>query len=79
MPAPESAKGDGLMCYIFNYSMLLPDEAELLAEKIKGVADTFSDNGQTKTIRFCLTSGTPDIFNIPECCGLHKVTADDPY
>jgi hypothetical protein len=67
------------MCYIFDYSMLSDDEAERLISKIKGVADTYSDNGQTKTFRFCLSSGDPEIFNVPDCCGLRKVRADDPY
>ena len=67
------------MLYTFDYSMLSSDDAERLITKIKNVADTFSDNGQTKIFRFSLSSGDPSIFNIPECCGLRKARADEPY
>ena len=67
------------MCYILDYSEMPPDEAERLIKKIKSVAETCSENGQDKLVRFCMISGSPDIFNIPDYCNLRLVNAGDQF
>lgn len=65
--------------YIFNFSKMPPDEAEKLVKRIKDCITLCDSNGQTGICTFFMPSGSPDIFNIPDYCGLRKVTADDPF